>query len=156
MATVKKQSTKTTAAKAKPTKAGAEAPPTAAEIKAWRAASKKVDVRVEILTGTGIQTVAGNATIPAGRWFAAVPLAPPDRRYQYVLQWQGPSKKFVLVHLVDGAGAQRLPPANGWSRALDTGKLHVISSDLQLSRRQLAAILGGHEPPTGTAKPPNT
>lgn len=156
MATVKKKTTKTPAAKAKPAKPAAEAPPTAAQIKAWRAVSKKVDIKVEILTGDGIQTVAGTTTIPAGRWFAAVPLVAPVRRYQYVLQWQGGSKKFVLCHLVDGAGAQRLPPANGWSRALDAGKLHVISSDLQLSRKQLAAVIGGHEPPAGAAKPPNT
>jgi hypothetical protein len=108
------------------------------------------------LTGNGIQTVGGNTTIPAGRWFAAVPLVAPVRRYQYVLQWQGASKKFVLCHLVDGSGTLRMPPANGWSRALDAGKLHVIASDLLLSRKQIAAVIGGHEPPIGPAKPPNT
>jgi hypothetical protein len=168
MAAVKKKTTKKTstkpkpttapktAAKAKPKKPKGAPPPTAAEIKAWRAASQRVDFRLEILTSDGIQTVSGNTAVPAGRWFAAVPLVPVARRYHFVLQWQGISKKFVLVHLVDGAGAARLPPAGGWSRALDAGKIHVIASDMLLTRRQIAAIIGGHEGSTGVAKPPNT
>jgi hypothetical protein len=160
---VKKQKTvkatkaaKTVKAKPKARQREGEPPPTPAEIKAWRAASQDVDVTLEILTNHGIQTAGATTAIPMGRWFAAVPIVPAVRRYQFVLQWQGTSRKFVLCHLVDGAGAQRLPPSNGWMRALDTGRVHVIASDLQLTRRQIAAMIGGHEPPAGMVKPPNT
>ncbi len=149
MATVKKKTPK----KPPSTKPKAAS---AAEVKAWRAATQAVDVTLEILTSDGIQTVSGGTAVPAGRWFAAVPKTPSARRYHFVLQWQGKTKKFVLCHLVDGAGATRLPPAGGWSRALDTGKIHVLASDLPLTRPQIATIIGGHEPPTGVLKPPNT
>jgi hypothetical protein len=131
---------------------------TKAEIKALRASVQDVEVRVEVLTSTGIQKLA-RLEVPRGQWCAMFPKKPPARRYQYVLQWQADSPKgkdFILCHLVDGVGATRLPPANGWIRALDRGELQVLTSDVLLSRRQIAAIIGGHEPPSGIAKPPNT
>jgi hypothetical protein len=152
MASVKKTTKKTTPK----AKAAAELPPTAAEIKAWRAAARKLDVRIEIRDRDGVTTASGGTSIPAGRWYAVVPVSPSPRPYQFVLQWQGTSKKFILSHLGEDADAARLPLGRGWIRSLDAGRVHVIASDQPLTRRQLAAVIGGHEPNPGTAKPPNT
>jgi len=169
MATVKKKTAKKSAPKkSAPKKAAAKksAPKkatkpkveqvTAAEVTAWRAVTEVVDARIELLASDGIQTVSSANPVPASRWFAAVPMTPSSRRYHFVMQWQDQSKKFVLCHLVDGAGATRVPSAGGWSRALETGRIHVIASDLLLSRPQIATLIGGHEGSTGTAKPPYT
>jgi hypothetical protein len=134
---------------------GADALPTAAEIRAWTAASRKVDVRIEVRIADGIQTINGDTPVPKGRWYAVIPITPPVRRYLFVLQWQV-EEDFILMHFVDGAGARRVPPGNGWMRALDTGKLHVISSDVALTRIQIAAIIGGRAPIPGTVEPPNS
>lgn len=160
MATVKKKTAPKKAAPKKTAPKKASKPKlqqaTPAEVTAWRAATQAVAIRVEILTGDGIQTVSGATSVPAGSWFAAVPVMPSSRRYHFVMQWQGKSKKFVLCQLVDGAGATRLPPAAGWCRALESGAIHVLASDLLLTRAQIATLIGGHEGSAGTLKPPYT
>jgi hypothetical protein len=143
------KSTKTTK------KPPAEPVPQDAEVTAWKKATRKLKWRIEILTTAGIQTIAGNRSVDRGKWIAVVPTAPTPRRYTYVIQWQRETKDFILCHLVDGAGATRLP-GSGWLRALDTGRLHVLASDIYLTRAQVAIVIGGHEPNMGVAKPPNT
>lgn len=139
----------------KPT-AGQEPPPTKAEIAAWRAASSAIDLVVEVQTDGAPRRQESAAPVAIASWFAVHATTPPPRRYQFVLQWQRGSRKFIVCYQHDGVAA-RLPGAGGWLRALDTGRIHAVSSDLRLTRRQLAAVLGGgHEPPTGVAKPPNT
>jgi hypothetical protein len=164
MAAPKKKKPAPSAAKAKkpasksppkPT-AGKEPPPTKAEIAAWRAASSAIDLVVEVQTDGAPRRQESAAPVAIASWFAVHATTPPPRRYQFVLQWQRGSRKFIVCYQHDGVAA-RLPGAGGWLRALDTGRIHAVSSDLRLTRRQLAAVLGGgHEPPTGVAKPPNT
>lgn len=161
MATTKKAKPK--APKAKP-KAPApskkppkgEPPPTKAEVKAWRALTSPIDFVVERLQAGAVEQVPPTTALEPGTWFAVVPTAPPPRRYQFIVQWQGKSRKFILCGLVDGAAA-RLPAAGCWLRALDAGRIHAVSTDRLFTRRQLAAVLGGgHEPTNPLLKPPNT
>jgi hypothetical protein len=145
----------------KPTKAPAKKPPSApapsaAELAALKAVSSPVGFQVQILQVAGVQTVGSQTPVPQGRWFAAVPTTPSPRRYHFLLQFEGSTHHFALYSVVDGAGAPRLPPAPGYQRALFTGPVHVISSDRVLTRPEIAAIVGGHEPPSGLAKPPAT
>lgn len=152
----KASSTKASSKPAPKPKAGAEAPPTKAEIAAWRAASSALDLVVELQTDGAPRRHEAAVPVAIASWFAVHATTPPTRRYQFVLQWQRGTRKFIVCYQHDGV-ASRLPGAGGWLRALDTGRIHAVSSDLRLTRRQLAAVLGGgHEPPTGVAKPPNT
>ena len=144
------------AAPAKPAAQPAAAAHTVAEI---IAASEAVDYRLVVRTATGPTTYTEDTTeivVGPPTWFALETVNPTARRYLHLIHKEASSGQIVLVHLTDGAGATRVPPANGWLRALVEGSLHLISSDLQLSRPDIVELIGGHEPPTGTARPPFT
>ena len=128
----------------------------AATINALKAVSNRVDFRAIVLEDGGPRTVDKQTSIDQGLWFAAVPITPSPRRYQFLMQWEGETSKFVLYSIIDGGGAARLPAGTGWQRALVEGPLHVLASDEPLTRAEIAGIIGGHEPPPGFAKPPNT
>ena len=139
-----------------PPKAATPSTIDAGTINALKAVSNRVDFRALVLEDGGPRTVDKQTSIDQGLWFAAVPITPSPRRYQFLMQWEGESHNFVLYSIVDGAGATRLPAGTGWQRALVEGPLHVLASDEPLTRAEIAGIIGGHEPAPGFAKPPNT
>lgn len=140
---------------AKPSaKSAAVASPSVAEI---IAASEAIAYALIVRASTGSTTytdatdeiVVGPPTL-----FALAPVAPPTRRFLYLIQKEAASGHIVLVHVVDGAGATRVPAATGWQRAIVEGTLHLLASDLLLTRADLVALIGGHEPPPSSTKPP--
>jgi hypothetical protein len=56
----------------------------------------------------------------------------------------------------DDSDHPRLPPSGAWLRAVVDGTVHVLTSDLVLTRKAITAWIGGHEPPTTPAQPPYT
>jgi hypothetical protein len=92
--------------------------------------------------------------------FAVVPIAPVTKRYLYLIQEQTePKTRFLVLMLVfdtrDAAPA-RVPPTGAWQRAIVSGPVSLLASDLQLSRKDLVVFRGGHEPPPTKAEPPFT
>ena len=92
--------------------------------------------------------------------FAVAPVVPTDKRYLYLLQKETkPETGYIVLLLVvdtrEGAGT-RVPPAGAWQRAIIKGTVHLIASNLELTRDQIVAFMGGHEPPPTTAQPPFT
>jgi hypothetical protein len=90
--------------------------------------------------------------------FAVAPVAPVARRYLYLLQQEtDPESGFiVLLSIVDTSevAGTRVPPVGAWQRAIVRGTVHLLASDLELTREQIAAFIGGHEPPPQRAHPP--
>ena len=123
------------------------------------AASAAVDYHLVLLGSAGPMTYTEDTRdieVSPPTWFALVPVRPTRRRYVYVLQKEVGTDRIVVIHLIDGSGAVRVPPANGWLRAVVVGMLHLVESDLFLSRCDFVAVIGGHEPPPGYARPPFT
>ncbi len=123
------------------------------------AASEAVDYRLLVRAANGTETYTEDTTeidVAPPAWFALELLGPTTRRYLHLIQKEAATGLIVLMHLVDGAGATRVPAGNGWQRAVVEGSLHLIASDLLLSRPDIVELIGGHEPPIGTAKPPYT
>jgi hypothetical protein len=91
-------------------------------------------------------------------WFSVTLTAPIEKRYLYLVQRETDSGLIVLIMLFDRSGAAaddiRLPPSGAWLRAVVDGTVHVINSDLVLSRKSITAWIGGDEPPP--AMPPYT
>ena len=138
-----------------PTKAkAADAKPSVA---ALIAGSEAVAYRLLVLGADGPQTYADGAdeiVVAPPTLFAVAPDAPSPRRYHFLLQKEDASGWVVLLHVVDGAAPTRVPAAPGWQRAIVNGTVHVIASDFPLSREDIVALIGGHEPPPSSARPP--
>ena len=143
------------AAAAKPSaKPAAVASPSVAEI---IAASEAIAYALVVRASTGATTytdATDEIVVGPPTWFALTPVAPTTRRYLYLIQKEDASGHIVLLHLVDGAGATRVPAASGWQRAIVDGTLHLLASNLLLTRADLVALIGGHEPPPSSTKPP--
>jgi hypothetical protein len=92
--------------------------------------------------------------------FAVAPAAPVTRRYLYLLQKETDPETGVIVLLLVAdthhAAATRVPPAGAWQCAIVTGTVHLLASNLELTRQDIVAFIGGHEPPPTPAKPPHT
>lgn len=95
-------------------------------------------------------------------WFSVTLIAPPQKRYLYLVQQETETGLIVVIMLFDrsaaahdGAGL-RLPSTSGWLRAVVDGTVYVLASDLVLSRKAITAWIGGREPPTTPPRPPYT
>jgi hypothetical protein len=86
-------------------------------------------------------------------WFSATLGAATQKRYLYLVQKETQTEVVVLLLLYDRSalaedlGGLRLPPSGAWVRAVVDGMVHVLASDLVLTRKSIAAWIGGHEPP---------
>jgi hypothetical protein len=96
-------------------------------------------------------------------WFSVTLTVPTRKRFLYLVQQETATGLVVLLMLYErdtGADAERhdlrLPPSGAWLRAVVDGTVHVLTSDLVLSRKAITAWIGGHEPPTTPAQPPYT
>ena len=94
-------------------------------------------------------------------WFSVTLTAASHKRYLYLVQKETDTGMIVVIMLFDRSAAQsgddlRLPPSGAWLRAVVDGTVHVLASDLVLSRRAITAWIGGHEPTTPTPQPPYT
>lgn len=121
------------------------------------AASAAIDFHLLVLEDGATTTYTEDTTeimVGPPTWFALAPLEPTTRRYLYVLQKDESTGLIVLLQMMDGAGAVRVPPANGWLRAVVEGTLHLIGSELLLNREDFVALIGGHQGSPGSAKPP--
>ena len=122
-------------------KPAAPAPLTVAEI---IAASEAIACTLVVRTSAGETTYAEDTdeiVVGPPTWFALRPVTPPTRRYLYLIQKEDTTGHIVLLHLVDGAGATRVPAGAGWQRAIVEGTLHLLASDLLLNRADLVARL---------------
>jgi len=101
------------------------------------------------------------ALVPA-TWFSVAVTAPTNKRYLYLVQEETDTGLIVLLMLFDRSAAAddgnalRMPPSGAWLRAIVAGTVHVLASDLVLSRKSINAWIGGREPPTMPARPPYT
>ncbi|MFO0758611.1 MAG: hypothetical protein U0359_19110 [Byssovorax sp.] len=118
-------------------------------------------ISLSVLEGTGPTELGGEGDI--------IPIAPPtwffvtlketvSTRYAFLLQKETGTGYVVLLGLVDRreSASGRLPPAGGYQRAVVDGTVHVLVSDDPLTREEIVAFIGGHEPPTKKAVPPYT
>jgi len=98
-----------------------------------------------------------DAPLAAGTWFSVALRASTKKRYLYLVQKESGTGIVVLLLLFDrgapsAGGADdtadlRLPPSNAWMRAVVDGELYVLASDLVLTRKSIAAWIGGFDPP---------
>src|ERR1043166_5759539 len=90
--------------------------------------------------------------------FAVGAVSAIGKRYLYLLQQEtDPESGFVvLLSILDTSEAPstRVPPVGCWQRAIVRGTVHLLASDLELTREQIVAFIGGHEPPPTRAQPP--
>jgi hypothetical protein len=92
------------------------------------------------------------AVLPA-TWFSVTLMAPTKKRFLYLVQKESDTGIVVLILLFDRSAiaedtrGMRLPPSGAWMRAVVDGAVYVLASDLVLSRRSIAAWIGGNEPP---------
>lgn len=95
-------------------------------------------------------------------WFSVTLTEPIQKRYLYLVQKETDTGLIVVIMLFDRSTAQgdgnalRLPPSGAWLRAVVDGPVHVLASNLVLSRRAITAWIGGREPPTTPPQPPYT
>jgi len=95
-------------------------------------------------------------------WFSVVLCAPCAKHYLYLVQKEVTTGLIVVILLFDRSATgddsrrPRLPPSGAWLRAVVDGTVHVLASDLVLSRKAITAWIGGREPPTMPAQPPYT
>ncbi|HEY0988689.1 MAG TPA: hypothetical protein VGD80_16600 [Kofleriaceae bacterium] len=100
--------------------------------------------------------------LAAPTWFSVTVMAPPEKRYLYLVQHETETGLVVLLMMFDRSAAAddgrglRLPASGAWLRALVDGPVIVLASDLVLPRKSITAFLGGTEPPTSPAMPPYT
>ncbi|HEU4732321.1 MAG TPA: hypothetical protein VFT22_30715 [Kofleriaceae bacterium] len=101
-----------------------------------------------------------SALAPA-TWFSVTLSGSTRKRYLYLVQSETDTGLVVVILLFDrtaatsGAGELRLPPSGAWMRAVVDGTVHVLASDLVLTRKSITAWIGGREPMT-PARPPYT
>lgn len=121
---------------------------------------ESVPVQLIALEPTGAQAYDNTDELQIGppTLFAVAPLTAVARRYLYLLQQETEPDTglVVLLSIVDtrDAAATRVPPAGAWQRAIVPGTVHLLASDLELTREQIVAFMGGHEPPPTQARPP--
>jgi hypothetical protein len=146
-------------AKASRSKAGARPAAVARTVEEITAASDAVGFQLQVRGAGGTTTYADGAdeiVVGPPTWFALVLAAATTRRYLHLVQREATSGQVVLLAMIDGSGATRIPPAPGWQRAIVEGTVHAIASDLLLTRADIVALSGGHQPPPTEARPPYT
>jgi hypothetical protein len=96
-------------------------------------------------------------------WFSVTVAASTKKRFLYLVQKETGTDIVVLLLMYDRAAAPdtsddtdglRIPSDGAWLRAIVDGTVYVIASDLVLTRKSIAAWIGGHEPPTTQATSP--
>lgn len=118
--------------------------------------------RMTVLEDGGQRDRDGDSAIVPPTWFSVALGAPPGKRFLYVVQQEAATGLIVPLLLFDRSAAGehgnglRVPPSGAWIRAVVEGTVHVLASDLVLSRTSITAWLGGSEPPTTPAQPPYT
>ncbi|MBK8255926.1 MAG: hypothetical protein IPK82_25075 [Polyangiaceae bacterium] len=96
--------------------------------------------------------------------FAATLLSPPEKRYLHLVQKTTHSPiadelgliVFLAVNDCDESTTLRFPSAGTYLRAMVKGSVHVLASDKILTREQIIAHVGGHEPGPTHSRPPYT
>lgn len=159
--------TKTTSKKKAPAKKSTAKKPSAKEALVKKAPAVEISAiafETSYLDEKGVEhklTPEGEEIeLAAGTWCALTIAPGVNKRFLYLLQAEE-NGAFVLYMLTDlkAVGPElmlRLPRTGAFLRTLVTGTLHVLGSNKQLSREQIAKHIGGHEPPPQQAKPPYT
>jgi hypothetical protein len=117
--------------------------------------------RMTVLEDGGQRDRDCDSAIVPSTWFSVALTAPPGKRYLYLVQQEAETGLIVLLLLFDRSAAGehtsglRLPPSGAWIRAVVEGAVHVLASDLVLSRKSITAWLGGSDP-ANPALPPYT
>jgi hypothetical protein len=99
-----------------------------------------------------------DALVPPA-WFSVTIAASTRKRFLYLVQKETGTGIVALILLFDrsttgeDSDGLRLPPSGGWMRAAVDGVVSVLASDLVLTRKSIAAWIGGYEPPTPTTPP---
>jgi len=123
--------------------------------------------QMKILDDRGARDYDRDCALLPAMWFSATLTAPTRKRFLYLVQHETATGLVVVIMLFDRSAAAvgddtgegrdlRLPPRGAWLRAVVDGTVHVLTSDLSLSRKAITAWIGGHEPPTTPAQPPYT
>ena len=108
--------------------------------------------------GNDVEYDVDCALLPSA-WFSVTVAAATKKRYLYLVQKQTGTGLVSLILLFDlvAAGVDsnglRLPPNGAWLRAVVDGAVYVLASDLVLTRKSIAAWIGGYEPPATPARP---
>ena len=120
------------------------------------AVTEAVDFDIVVRGASGTTTYGEDTneiSIAPPTLFALQLTAVTTRRYLHLIQ-KDASDQIVLLAVIDGSGATRMPPNPAWQRAVVDGTLHLLMSDLLLSRGDIVSVIGGHEPPPTDARPP--
>jgi len=102
-----------------------------------------------------------DAALAAATWFSVTLTASTRKRCLYLVQNETDTGLVVVILLFDrtavttGDDALRLPPNGAWLRAVVDGTVHVLASDLALTRKAITAWIGGRDP-MPPARPPYT
>jgi len=121
--------------------------------------------QMKILDDRGARDYDCDCALLPPIWFSVTLTEPTRKRFLYLVQQETATGLVVVIMLYDRGAVSdgtdegrdlRLPPSGAWLRAVVDGTVHVLTSDLSLSRKAITAWIGGHEPPTTPAQPPYT
>jgi hypothetical protein len=136
----------------------------------YQLAIEDIAFQLTVLDDRGARGYAVGEPLIPPMWFSVAPTTATAKRYLYLVQKETATRLVVLILLYDrqsdpskpdagDAGstrALRLPPGGAWIRAVVDGTVHVMASDLVLTRKSITAWIGGSEPPTLPVRPPYT
>jgi len=126
----------------------------------YQLAIEDAEFQLTVLDDGAPRTHDPDCAVVPPTWFSVALTAPTRKRYLYRNQKETDTGLIVVILLFDrSAGGDdsrrpRLPPSGAWLRAVVDGTVHVLASDLVLSRKAITAWIGGREPPP--AQPPYT
>jgi hypothetical protein len=138
-----------------------QAPPLPAP---YQLAIEDIAFSLTVLDDRGVRDYAGHEALVPPTWFSVTLRTSTQKRYLYLVQKESRTGLVVLVllfdrheHLVpsDDTHGMRLPASGMWMRAVVDGTVHVLASDMVLTRKSITAWIGGHEP-AAPAQPPYT
>lgn len=153
------------AASKKKTKPNAKMEPAAPVATPSAPSFSAATTRVTVLESEGLNDLEGpgdEIEIGPPTFFAVMLTAPIARRYLYLLQKETGTDEIVVLGLFDressesGGEGLRFPPSPAWARAIVDGTVHVLGANRLVSRREIVAFIGGHQPPPKPTKPPYT
>ncbi|HET9625872.1 MAG TPA: hypothetical protein VFP84_31140 [Kofleriaceae bacterium] len=116
-----------------------------------------------VLDDRGMRDYAGTEALTPPTWFSVTLRAATEKRFLYLVQKESKTSMVVLVLLFDrhehvapleNTHGMRMPASGTWLRAVVDGTVHVLASDMVLSRKSITAWIGGQEAPS--AQPPYT
>lgn len=119
----------------------------------YQLAIEGMPFQLTVRDGTNAAPHDSRHPIAQHAWFSVALSASTRKRYLYLVQKDAGTGVVELLLLCDRselAGdplGMRLPPSGAWLRAAVDGSVHVLASDLVLSRTSITAWIGGCEPP---------